>query len=421
LALEGVEPSKDAIQILTIHTAKGLEWDVVVVPGVREGNFPASGRGDENWLESIEVIPFPLRGDRDRLPTLTAAASFPEFRTAMEEFEVACDRRGLTEEERLAYVAVTRPKHALLVTSSWWANASTLRGPSPIFTAAREVMPSAFLHDEPEPEDGRGEVESATCTWPIDPLGSRRATLEARAGAVMDASGEVQSALGREWLQEAEVLLAERREVAGGVALPQRLSVSALVQLRSDPDQLARRLRRPMPFKPDPLARRGTAFHRWLEERFHAQALFDLDEFSDDDVAEVGLADLALLQERWLASEWAGRDPLEIEVPFDHAIDGILIRGRMDAVYRDGDRWEVVDWKTGPPKTARDLEAAAVQLAMYRLAWSRMVGVPIEQVSAAFHHVAANVTVRPSDLLDEAGLIALIRSIPLNPSLSERA
>jgi hypothetical protein len=38
----------------------------------------------------------------------------------------------------------------------------------------------------------------------------------------------------------------------------------------------------------------------------------------------------------------------------------------------------------------------------------RLTGVPVEQVSAGFHHVAAGVTLRPVDLLDEAGLLALV-------------
>ena len=54
------------------------------------------------------------------------------------------------------------------------------------------------------------------------------------------------------------------------------------------------------------------------------------------------------------------------------------------------------------------VDAAGVQLAAYRLGWSRLAGVPVEQVSAGFHHVAAKLTVRPVDLLDEAGLLALV-------------
>lgn len=411
LRVEGIEPSVEAIQILTIHTAKGLEWDTVVVPGLRDQAFPHIGGGDENWLESIKVVPFPLRGDSVRLPQFSMPGSMADFTRSLAQFEADCDDRSLIEEERLAYVALTRARHALLLTSSWFGKGVTLRGPSSIFESARAVLPDAVMHDEPEPDDDRNAIEREQVRWPIDPLGARRPRLEAQAAAIANAPDQVVSEIGRDWMHEADVLLAERSRRNRGFRLPNRLSVSALVQLHADPAQLARRLRRPMPFRPDPLARRGTAFHRWLEERFASVALFDLDEFEGESAS----AELATLQERWLASEWAERTPHEIEVPFDHVLDSIVIRGRMDAVYRIGDQWVVVDWKTGPPKFGREAEAAAVQLAMYRLAWSAIAECPIGEVGAAFHHVADNVTIRPSDLLDEAGLIELIRSARQDP------
>ena len=127
------------------------------------------------------------------------------------------------------------------------------------------------------------------------------------------------------------------------------------------------------------------------------------DEFAAPDGA------LAGLQEAFLASEWAERQPIEVEVPFETPLGPLTLRGRIDAVYADADgRYEVIDWKTGPPPSAAELAAAAVQLAAYRLGWSRLTGVPVEQVSAGFHHVGAGVTLRPVDLLDEAGLLALV-------------
>jgi DNA helicase-2/ATP-dependent DNA helicase PcrA len=193
------------------------------------------------------------------------------------------------------------------------------------------------------------------------------------------------------------------------VPLPSHLSVSALVTLRRDPAELARRLRRPMPAAPAPQARRGTAFHAWLEERFGAARLVDLDELpgSGDELAAPDGA-LAELQEAFLASEWADRQPVEVEVPFETPLGPLTLRGRIDAVFADGDGYEVIDWKTGPPPSGAELATAGVQLAAYRLGWSRLTGVPVEQVSAGFHYVAAGVTVRPVDLLDEAGLLGLV-------------
>jgi DNA helicase-2/ATP-dependent DNA helicase PcrA len=216
-----------------------------------------------------------------------------------------------------------------------------------------------------------------------------------------------------QWVRDADLLLRERARAASptvDVPLPSHLSVSALVTLRRDPAELARRLRRPMPAAPAPQARRGTAFHAWLEERFGAAKLVDLDELpgsGDEFAAPDGV--LAELQEAFLASEWADRQPAEVEVPFETPLGPLTLRGRIDAVFqRDDGGYEVIDWKTGPPPSGAELAAAAVQLAAYRLGWARLTGVPVERVSAGFHHVAAKETLRPVDLLDEAGLLNLV-------------
>jgi DNA helicase-2/ATP-dependent DNA helicase PcrA len=86
----------------------------------------------------------------------------------------------------------------------------------------------------------------------------------------------------------------------------------------------------------------------------------------------------------------------------------------MDAVFQDPDGgYDVVDWKTGRrPGAGRDADAAAIQLAAYRLAWAELAGIPVERVRAAFHYVREGATVRPADLLDAAGLTALLTRVP---------
>ncbi len=200
-----------------------------------------------------------------------------------------------------------------------------------------------------------------------------------------------------------------------GVLLPTTLSVSQLVEMRRDPDELARSLRRPVPQPPRPQARRGTRFHLWLEETWGQQRLLDVDELpgAADETAPVD-DDLAALQEAFRASDWWARTPHELEVPFDLKLAGLLLRGRIDAVFTDDpDGYvDVVDWKTGRPKTGEDAAVAAVQLAVYRLAWHHLSGVPLDRIRAAFHYVAHNRTDRRADLLGHDELIALIRSVP---------
>jgi DNA helicase-2/ATP-dependent DNA helicase PcrA len=222
----------------------------------------------------------------------------------------------------------------------------------------------------------------------------------------------------RRWAHEVDLLLTERARSRPGevldVAIPAQLSVSHLVAMRHDPEGLARQLRRPMPHRPDVYARRGTAFHRWLEERFGTDRLFDLDELpgaGDDDAAPDEA--LAELQAIFLASEWADRTPIEVEVPFATSVAGVVVRGRMDAVFRTPrGGYDVVDWKTGRRPVGQAARDAAVQLGAYRLAWAELAGVPVAQVTAAFYYVRGNSTVRPADLIDKPGLIALVTGLP---------
>ena len=173
-----------------------------------------------------------------------------------------------------------------------------------------------------------------------------------------------------------------------------------------------------MPQPPAPLARRGTEFHRWLEQRFGPQRLIDPGDLlgAADAGPDAGDdQDLARLRERFEAGEWSDRWPHEVEVPFETLIGDRLVRGRIDAVFADapGGGFDVVDWKTGrQPASPEEERAVAVQLAAYRLAWAALAEVPVEQVRAAFYYVRDDATVRPADLLDEAGLAALIDDIP---------
>jgi DNA helicase-2/ATP-dependent DNA helicase PcrA len=225
------------------------------------------------------------------------------------------------------------------------------------------------------------------------------------------------------WGRDAELLLAERSQRRGDgvirVPLPARLSVSSLVSLARDPAELARQVRRPMPRPPARQARKGTAFHQWLEQRYGQQRLID-----DSDLFEPGAGDpggrvddqdLGELRARFERSEWADRWPVAVEVPFETLVGDRLVRGRIDAVFADSPEggYDVVDWKTGrPPESDAERRAVAVQLAAYRLAWAALTGVPVATVRAAFCYVAHEQTVRPADLLDEAGLAALIEHVP---------
>ncbi|WP_433477472.1 ATP-dependent helicase [Spirillospora sp. CA-142024] len=442
----------DSVKLLTVHASKGLEWPVVVVPGLsyvpqkngapaKGSIFPSPPQNATRWTANPRVLPFMLRGDRADLPALNGLE-----KDDLAAFDQACSERDLREERRLAYVAVTRASSLLITTGYWWGASGRPLGPSPFLEEVRAVCVagagSVAMWAAP-PEEGAENpllADPDEAHWPATPGERGHSDISARERyeAVVDAARMVEDEMaGRTrhwagdaglsdadrgrmtaWARDVELLLAERDRGRGGdgllVELPAHLSVSSLVSLARDPAALARQIRRPMPRPPAPYARRGTAFHAWLESRWGQQRLLDPDELPG--AADEGAADdsyLARLRDRFEESEWAAREPLDIEVPFETIIGDRLIRGRMDAVFRSpGGGYEVVDWKTGSPPSGEEARFVSVQLAAYRLAWAELTGVDVSQVSAAFHYVSANITVRPADLLDATGLAALLENVP---------
>ncbi|MFH9248398.1 UvrD-helicase domain-containing protein [Streptomyces lydicus] len=214
------------------------------------------------------------------------------------------------------------------------------------------------------------------------------------------------------WDRDLDALTAELRRsraTVRDVPLPAALSATQLLHLAADPDGFARELARPMPRPPRPGARRGTRFHAWVESRFEELTLPLLgpdelpgaDEADEADITDE--SDLEALKEAFARTPYAHRTPFRVEAPFQLTLAGRVIRGRIDAVYKepgpDGDHFEIVDWKTGRARTADPL-----QLAVYRLAWAERYGLPPSAVGAAFVHVRSGEVIRPRRLPGRAGL-----------------
>lgn len=221
------------------------------------------------------------------------------------------------------------------------------------------------------------------------------------------------------WDRDLDALTGEllrAREAVRDVPVPASLTASELMRLAADPDGFARDLARPMPRPPQPAARRGTRFHAWIESRFEELPLpmlspEDLPGGAPDKAEIADERDLEGLKEAFERTEYAHRAPHRVEVPFQFVIAGRVIRGRIDAVYKDGDgadaTYEIVDWKTSRTRTADPL-----QLAVYRLAWAEQQGVPLESVRAAFLYVRSGETARPRNLPGRAELERLLMEEP---------
>lgn len=417
LAPRPEDPEPGTVQLLTIHGSKGLEWDLVAVPRMVDGELPGTPvEGFRGWVR-LGAMPYAFRGDAAELPDLAwrGCTTQKEVVDAIDAFGDTLRRRNESEERRLAYVAVTRARHHLLLSGSWWAGQTKPRGPGVFLRELAEAEAIPPLPDEPASLENPLESAPRTFRWPHDPLGSRGDRVRAAAERVLVAEPALLGPRG----DDIRLLLAERAvRLAGGEkpALPTRIPASRFKDIVSTPDEVALQLRRPMPERPYRQTRLGTTFHSWVENRFgvlgEAEAV---DTFPDElDAFDEATADderLAGLIETFEHSEWADRRPEAVEIEIHLQLAGHVVVCKLDAVYRTDEGFQIVDWKTGrAPKDAADLELKQFQLALYRLAFARWRGVPLESVDAVFYFVADDLVLRPERFYSERELAESLSS-----------
>ncbi|ACV08376.1 ATP-dependent DNA helicase [Jonesia denitrificans] len=420
-----------AIHLITVHAAKGLEWDLVAVPALSDGVFPSTatttprGPTDSGWTSHLGALPFSLRGDAPDLPHLSLADADHDAEIArrLTEFTAQCGHYQVAEERRLAYVAYTRARTALLVTGAWWRTGKTATPPSPFLTELLDIdgVQIADLVTEPG-DDNPHPPDGDTAVWPqslVDDITKRAADLvmstRHNGRPILDHIGPVQ-VHGVDLAQRArQVLNVQQRPRGSSVIFPDHVSVSGLVELSADREGFLTQYQRPIPRQPSPQSRRGTTFHLWVEQFYGHTPLFDMDDLdntsdSDDHGTDRTLDELKATFEQ---SRWARLTPKELEADIDVVIAGVVIRARIDAVFDDPDRPGgviVVDWKTGrAPTTDADQRHRNVQLAVYRLAWATWSGCDINDVTAAFYYVAQDLTVIPDQLPEREELERLVR------------
>ncbi len=427
--------ARDRVQVLTVHSAKGLEWQVVAVAHLSGGTFPSTA-SKSTWLTDAAELPPLLRGDREAagalgIPVMDTSdvTNRKQLSDKISEHRGQLEQRRIDEERRLLYVAITRAADTLLVSGHHWgATGVKARGPSDFLCEIKAVIDDSAAAGDPcgtvehwAPPPAYGERNPLRdnvieAVWPSDPLARRRNDVEHGAALVTQALLADTTEAGADvdgWAADVDALLAERARWAQPAphGLPGQLSVSSLVGLARDPAGTAQRLMHRLPSRPEPHALLGNAFHAWVQKFYGAECLFDLGDLpgaADSDAGDA--AELTVLQEAFTESPWAARTPVAVEVPFEMPIGDTLVRGRIDAVFADPDGGAtVVDWKTGePPRGPEAMRQAAVQLAVYRSAWAALARVPESSVRTAFYYVPARTTVIPEELPSDAELAGLL-------------
>jgi DNA helicase-2/ATP-dependent DNA helicase PcrA len=450
--LEAAQPQlDDSVKLMTVHQAKGLEFDVVYIPGAAKDIFP-DAKVTDNPLQSSSELPFSVRDDRDELPEFDIGVALKDFQEALKD-------RAMEDERRLAYVALTRARKRVHVTAAHWYTAErerkTANGPGKFFEElagwpgsedreAREPLPSVMVGTYascPEENPFRGELARRAQAWPGASDVRADDVFAEGARTVVERLREDESVMAEliagKGLDPAEVErerdpIAQQLQIVTAPPPPSAvddrltsLSVSSLVQLARCPKQFYWTVVRPLPRRPSSNARRGHEIHRWIEiESMGQQRLGDPEDppdLSPEELAEraEGHAPAAPtdadLKHAFRGSRFAAIRPRSVEQPFVIALEGgYLVRGRIDAIFEHADgSWEIVDYKTGREPDAAD-ETARLQLAVYALAARKIWGVEPSMLKVTYFYLATGRadTIAATELTtDEAALARMFGRI----------
>ncbi len=312
------EDTRDAVAVLTVHQAKGLEFTTVFVVGLAEGRFPVASR-------------------RDTL-------SLPAALTGVAGLEASLAHRA--EERRLCYVAMTRARDELILSyAAYGVGGGRRRRPSLFLAEALGRPPEEFVE-----ADGPATLEP-----PMPALASVVPT---------PADGQLAASIILSYTQVDDYLACPRKYYLRHVARVPTAAHHALVFGNALHQAVgAVNLARLRGRAPDAGQALETLETHWASEGFLS---------AEHESARFATARAAV--ERFVERDPKGtRDRIvAVEQPFMVRIGSDRVRGRYDAVREESGAVVITDYKSGDvhdPVRARERARDALQLQLYSLAW----------------------------------------------------
>ncbi|HLA78415.1 MAG TPA: ATP-dependent DNA helicase [Vicinamibacteria bacterium] len=347
-AVAEADRDDEAVQVLTVHKAKGLEFPLVVMASCVEQKFPVKRRGDPLELPS-ELIKEPF------------ASGDPH----------------LQEERRLFYVGMTRAKEELILTSASDYGTARLRKVSRFAVEALD-LPS------PSPAPRKSRALEALARHQPEPLPPPRSEPPLAEDEVLHLSFRqlddyATCPLKYKYVHKLRVPLLVHHRIVYGSAIHQ----AAQEHFRA---RLAGR-----PFSEDDLV---AAFRAaWISEGF-------LSREHEEERLKAG----EVVLRRFHREE--ALDPLQptgVEQDFAFYVDRSRVQGRYDLVVEREGRVQILDFKTGAvddPKAAKKRAQESLQLDVYALAHLKIEGRLPDWVELRFLESGQRGGKRPT--LDEA-------------------
>lgn len=360
---------EDAVTLVTVHRAKGLEWEIVAIPAVTAGNFPSGSGQFPDPIRFPEHIPADSRIDN----TLNA---MPDDEKERGDF---FRERNRLQEWRVAYVAATRAKRILYMTGAYWYGlpepTKKAKDPSKLFelvAGAPGTSNAGHVDEPPRP----AMLRPADRLDAPDPLFSDGWSAAVRSAMVSPTSvaqlaeelnlkDEFESEMSGIAQQLFDLASIKQDEI---VDEDRTTSVTGLVTYAQCPKRYFWTSVDPLPRRRNLAAIAGTELHRRIE--LHQRGQIPFEEVDNDlyDVPADGQDESPATGgfQAFLESRFATNTASLVEAPFSLSLDNSYrIRGRIDAIYADGSHWEIVDFKSGRPKAD---PSRMVQLQAYAIA-----------------------------------------------------